>query len=173
MMACTDKVLLRWPLMAVLASAVMLAIAHAFERIGGLAPCNLCLRQREVFWAIMGVSAGILVLSRFAESRSLKPWGNGLIAAMFLFSAGLAFFHAGVEWKWWPGPASCSGGSGMPTAADLMAALDGARIAPPSCDRAAWMFAGLSMAGWNAVISLGLAAVSALAAWRVAKVNRA
>ena len=117
MRASPDMVLERWPLAALIVSALMLVIAHAFETFGGLAPCTLCLRQREVYWAIMAVSAAILVLSRFSEARSLKPWGNGLLGLMFLFGAGLAFFHAGVEWKWWLGPTTCaSGGPAASTA---------------------------------------------------------
>ncbi len=164
-----DPVLTRWPLAALIVSGLMLAIAHAFETFGGLAPCTLCLRQREVYWAIMAVAAAVLVLGRFSEARSLKPWGDGLIGLMFLFGAGLAFFHAGVEWKWWPGPTVCSGGGATASAADLLAALNGAKVRPPACDEAAWVFAGLSMAGWNALISLSLAAVSGLAAWRMTR----
>jgi disulfide bond formation protein DsbB len=171
MIAAADRMLLRWPLFALLASAAMLAIAHGFESIGGFSPCNLCLRAREVYWAIIAVSAGILVLRRFSESRSLRPWGDGLLGLMFLFGAGLAFFHAGVEWKWWPGPASCAAGGGAATTADLLAALGGEKIRPPTCDRAAWVFAGLSMAGWNGVASLLLAAASGLAASRSAKAS--
>jgi disulfide bond formation protein DsbB len=168
-MSKLDPVLTRWPLLALIASAVMLAIAHAFETFGGLAPCNLCLRQREVYWAIMAVAAAVLVLGRFSEARSLKPWGDGLLGAMFLFGAGLAFFHAGVEWHWWAGPTTCVGGGGAASTADLMAALGGEKVRPPACDQAAWVFAGLSMAGWNGLISLGFAAISGLAAWRTAK----
>ena len=166
--ASADLVLTRWPLLAFIASAAMLAIAHGFETFGHLAPCTLCLKQREVYWAVLAVSAAVFVLGRFSEAKSIKPWGDGLLGAMFLFGAGLAFFHAGVEWKWWPGPTTCSGGGGA-NAADLLAALNGAKVRPPACDQAAWVFAGLSMAGWNGVISLCLAATSGLAAWRTSK----
>lgn len=163
-----DAVMTRWPLIALIASALMLAIAHGFETFGHLAPCTLCLRQREVYWAIMAVSAAALVLGRFSEARSIKPWCDGLLGAIFLFGAGLAFFHAGVEWKWWPGPTTCTGG-GAASASDLMAALNGAKVKPPACDQAAWVFVGISMAGWNSLISLGLAALSGLAAWRTSR----
>ena len=162
----TDIFLARWPLVALIASALMLAIAHGFETFGGLAPCALCLRQREVYWAAMAVAAAALVLGRFREGRPLAPWGAGLLAAVFLLGAGVAAFHAGVEWHWWPGPTTCTGGSGAVSAADMMAALDGGKIGAPSCDRAAWVFAGLSMAGWNAIASLILAAGSVFAALR-------
>jgi disulfide bond formation protein DsbB len=161
----TDIFLARWPLVALIASALMLAIAHGFETFGGLAPCALCLRQREVYWVAMAVAAAALVLGRFREGRSLAPWGAGLLAAVFLVGAGVAAFHAGVEWHWWPGPTTCTGGSSA-SAADLMAAMNGKQVKPPSCDRAAWVFAGLSMAGWNAIASLILAAASVVAALR-------
>ncbi len=162
----TDIFLARWPLVALIASALMLGAAHAFETFGGLEPCALCLKQREVYWAAMGVAAAALVIGRFREGRSLAPWGAGLLAAIFLLGAGVAAFHAGVEWKWWPGPASCTTGAGGVDAASLMAALDGAKVRAPSCDRAVWVFLGLSMAGWNAVISLFLAAGSVFATLR-------
>lgn len=161
----TDLFLARWPLVALVASALMLGAAHAFETFGRLAPCALCLRQREVYWAAMAVAAAALVLGRFREGRSLAPWGAGLLAAVFLLGAGVAGFHAGVEWHWWPGPTTCTGGS-TTSAADLMAALNGQSVRAPSCDRAAWVFAGLSMAGWNALISLALASGSIFAALR-------
>ncbi len=161
----TDIFLARWPLVALLASALMLAIAHAFQTFGGLEPCALCLRQREVYWTAMGVAAAALVLGRFREGRPLAAWGAGLLAAVFLLGAGVAAYHAGVEWKWWPGPTTCTGGS-TANAADLMAALGGKQVRAPSCDRAAWVFAGLSMAGWNAIASLILAAGSVVAALR-------
>ncbi len=162
----TDIFLARWPLIALIASALMLAAAHAFETFGGLEPCALCLRQREVYWAAMAVAAAALVLGRFREGRSLAPWGAGLLAAIFLLGAGVAAFHAGVEWKWWPGPTTCTTGGGGVDAASLMAALGGEQVRAPSCDRAAWVFAGLSMAGWNAIASLILAAGSVAAALR-------
>ena len=117
----------------------------------------------------MAVSAAILVLNRFSEARSLKPCGNGLLGLMFLLSAVLAFFHAGVEWKWWPGPTTCASGGAGTNTADLLAALNGAKVKPPACDTPAWVFSGLSMAGWNSLISLGLAVVSGLATLRTAR----
>jgi disulfide bond formation protein DsbB len=80
-------------------------------------------------------------------------------------SSDLAAFHAGVEWKWWPGPAACAGGA-TAGASDIVAMLKGGKVKTPSCDVAAWVFLCLSMAGWNALISLGLAAASAFAGLR-------
>ncbi|MCR5877323.1 disulfide bond formation protein B [Phenylobacterium sp. J367] len=154
----------RWRLVALLASAGMLAIAHAFETFGGYAPCTLCLRQREVYWTAIGLAVGFMVLVRLPGGprwRELTCWVLGLV---FLVGVGVAAYHAGAEWKFWPGPTTCASAGGGITAADMEAFLGGEEVRPPACDEAAWVFAGLSMAGWNVLISLGLAGLSVLAA---------
>jgi disulfide bond formation protein DsbB len=161
-------ILARWPLFALLASAAMLAAAHAFETFGHLAPCALCLKQREAYWIALAIaSAGI--------AGEFTPWREptrriaaALLTLAFLYGAGLAVYHAGAEWKWWPGPAACTGGAGGVSSGDLEAILKGDKITMPACDKAAWVFLGLSMAGWNALISAGLAALSGAAALRKA-----
>jgi disulfide bond formation protein DsbB len=154
-----------WPFVAFLAAATMLGAAHAFETFGKMAPCNLCLKQREVYWVILTVSGLAIVSGRTAWAQKLRQPFNLLLAAIFLYGAGLAAFHAGVEWKWWPGPTSCVGGSAAATG-DLVAMLKGGAIKAPSCDKAAWVFLGLSMAGWNALASLALAVASLVAGLR-------
>jgi disulfide bond formation protein DsbB len=150
-----------WTLTAACASAAMLAGAHAFETFGGLLPCHLCLYQRDVYWA--SLSVGIV---GFALGYMRLRWAGRLaillLALLFALGAGIAAYHAGVEWKWWPGPSSCTGG-GTVNAGDLNAFLGGAKAQPPRCDEAAWRMFGLSMAGYNVLISLGLAALSVCA----------
>jgi disulfide bond formation protein DsbB len=155
-----------WTLTAACAAAAMLAIAHAFETFGGLLPCHLCYYERDVYWTAICVAVAGFALG-YMRLRWAGRVANGLLALIFLGGAGLAAFHAGVEWKWWPGPSSCTGGGAI-NAADLSSFLAGAKVRPPQCDVAAWIFLGLSMAGWNALISLGLAAISALAVRREA-----
>jgi disulfide bond formation protein DsbB len=162
-----DRAAANWPALALAACALMLGAAHAFETFGKLAPCLLCLKQREVYWAAGTVALVAVVLSRMAWAARLRRPLVLLLAAGFLYGAGLAAYHAGAEWKWWPGPAACGGG-GAAAAGDLVAMLKGAKIAAPACDKAAWVFLGLSMAGWNALISLGLAAASLVAGLRKA-----
>jgi len=87
---------------------------------------------------------------------------DALLTLIFLAGMGVAAYHAGVEWKWWPGPASCTGG-GAVSAGQLAAFMNGTRLNVPQCDQAAWTMFGISMAGYNAVISLGLVVLSALA----------
>ena len=157
----------RWRLCAVLAAAAMLATAHAFQTFGGYAPCTLCLRQREVYWAILGLGAVFMVLVRMPGGPRWRAATCWVLGAAFLVGCAVAVYHAGAEWKFWPGPEACaSAGATRVSAADMAAFLQGGKVKPPACDEAPWVFAGLSMAGWNAVISLGLAALSVLAALR-------
>ena len=170
-----DAVLTRWRLTAFLSSALMLAIAHGFERIGGLPPCYLCLKQREVYWVAMTVALVGMIVVRTGPGAGLKRLFNAALGLVFLVGVGVAAWHAGAEWGWWPGPSVCAGGGAVGSAADMAAELaatfgtGGGRIVPPSCDEAAWVFPdwsvspGLSMAGWNVLISLALAAMSGLA----------
>lgn len=159
------RTLLRnWPLIAFLASAAMLATAHAFQTFGGLQPCTLCLRQREVYWAALPVAAAAFAADHSAWRARLRPLFAVLLALVFLTGVGIAVYHAGAEWKFWPGPSTCSSTGAGASAAAMARLLSGARFSAPRCDEAAWRLAGLSMAGWNALISLGLASLSAASA---------
>lgn len=165
------KLLTRWwTAFALAASLAMLGAAHAFERFAGLPPCNLCLRQREVYWAaaaIAGAAAFWALVSR--ASRGTPRIASFLLAALFLTGAITAGYHAGGERGWWALPATCMA---APAAAIDLSALTalidgtGGKTAFVSCGDIPWSFAGLSMAGWNFVISLALAIFSLLAAKR-------
>jgi disulfide bond formation protein DsbB len=156
-MIASDRFRSAWPWLAAAASLAMLSAAHGFESFGGYAPCGLCLRQREVYWAALAVAAAGLVLARL---KRLAPEVLALLLGA-VFAAGfvVAAYHAGVEWKWWPGPTSCSGAGDLTVTGDLSALLAGKRVRPPACDEAAWRMLGVSMAGFNALISLALAAL--------------
>ena len=157
----------RWRLCALLASAAMLAIAHGFQTFGGFAPCTLCLRQREVYWVAGTLALIFMVVVRAPGGPRLRQATCWILAAVFIWGAGTAIYHAGAEWKFWPGPKACSGaGAGDVNVKAMTALLHGAKIRPPACDEAPWVFLGLSMAGWNALISLALAGLSAAAALR-------
>lgn len=156
----------RWRLCAVLIAAGMLATAHAFETFGGYAPCTLCLRQREVYWAIVVLSVGFMVIVRMPGGPRWREATCWVLALLFLASCGVAAYHAGAEWKFWPGPQACASGGATVSAADMAAFLGGEKVRPPSCDQAAWVFGGLSMAGWNALASVVFAGLSVLAALR-------
>src|SRR5581483_8594030 len=154
-MAALDRLFKHWPIAAFVISAAALAVAHGFQIFGGLAPCHLCLKQREVYWIAMGVSA-VAVAAGFTRVGAPAPRIASLIlAAVFAYAA----FLAAAEWKWWPAPATCSS-TGAVTAADLQALLSGAAKKVPPCDQAAWRFLGLSMAGWNTLLSVALVGLS-------------
>jgi disulfide bond formation protein DsbB len=165
-MAALDRLLRHWPIAAFVISAGMLAIAHGFQTFGGLAPCHLCLKQREVYWVALGVSA-IALAAGFTRGGAPAPRIASLIlAVVFAYGTYLAVFHAGAEWKWWPAPATCSSTGAAVSAADLKALLSGAARKVPACDQAPWRLLGLSMAGWNGVVSIGLVILSLAAAAR-------
>ena len=171
-MAALDRLFKHWPIAAFVISAGTLTVAHSFQTFGGLAPCHLCLKQREVYWVAMGISA-IAVLAGFTRVGAPAPRIASLLLALtFAYGAYLAAFHAGAEWKWWPAPATCSS-SGAVTAADLQALLSGAAKKAPACDQAPWRFLWLSMAGWNCLVSVALVGLSLTAAARPASATAA
>jgi disulfide bond formation protein DsbB len=134
---------------ATLGSAALLLGAYGFQHIGGFLPCKMCLWQR---WP-HGVAVLIGLIILLAGERSLAWFGAMAAATTGIIGA----YHAGVEWGFWPGPSSCSGnglGLGTMDGADLLS-TDGPNTLI-MCDEIVWQMLGLSMAGWNAVISLGL-----------------
>ncbi|WP_295556875.1 disulfide bond formation protein B [uncultured Hyphomicrobium sp.] len=147
-----------------LAAAVILT-ALAFQYLGGYAPCPLCLMQRYAYYA--GIPLLFVAMALVAEMPRLAGFIFFAVALAFLANAGLAGYHAGVEWKFWPGPDTCGTALPLPTdASDLLGSLDSIRV--PRCDEAAWTFAGLSMAGWNVIASLAAFALALKAAFLAA-----
>jgi len=128
--------------------------AFAFQHLGGLAPCKMCIWQR--YPHVIAIAIGALAL--FIPAPALL--GLGALAA--LATAGVGGYHVGVEQGWWEGPSTCT--SGPVGGLDTDALFDQIMTAPLiRCDEIAWEFAGLSMAGWNMAISLGLAVLWVLA----------
>jgi disulfide bond formation protein DsbB len=139
-----------------LAIAGALVIEHGF----GYVPCMLCLWQRWPYYLGVPLAALVALVALQGKQPTLVRAELVLIAATFLVGAGLGVHHAGVEWGFWPGPAACGGGSVAPTTAGgLMAQMQATRIVP--CDAAAFRILGLSLAGWNVLVCLGLAAIAA------------
>ncbi|MET0530685.1 MAG: disulfide bond formation protein B, partial [Microvirga sp.] len=118
-----------------------------------------CLMQRNPYY--IAIPLGIV-------AALLPPrWGRAglwLLALVFMVSAGLGAYHSGVEWGFFAGPSDCGGGSGAGAGnvGDFLNQLQTTRVV--SCTEAAWRFLGLSLAGWNVLISLALAALAAKAA---------
>lgn len=133
-------------LLATLGSAALLLGAFGFQHLGGMAPCKLCLWQRWPHGA--AIIIGLIILGGGAR---MLAWFGAVATAI---TGGIGVYHAGVEWKWWPGPSSCTGGGmdlGALSGSDLLS-MD-APSGLVMCDEIVWQMLGLSMAGWNALIS--------------------
>jgi disulfide bond formation protein DsbB len=142
-------------------AAAALAGAWYMQLVWGLQPCELCLKQRYAYYAI--VPLGLLVA--FAASRGApRPVllvGLALIALAALGNAGLGVYHSGVEWGFWQGPTECTGPVGnLGSAGNLLERLDSVKVV--RCDEVQFRFLGLSLAGYSVLISLAMAAIAAL-----------
>lgn len=157
MLSLASRVRPVWPLLAFLVSAGLLAGAHAFETFGGLAPCPLCLDQRKWHWAAAGVALALFFVARFRPGLA-RP-AAAITGIMLLGAAGMAAYHVAVEQHWVL--AQCDA---RIDPNDIRPMQFGDRIEVPKCDQIAWSMFGISMAGYNALIS----AFAALAAFAVA-----
>jgi disulfide bond formation protein DsbB len=148
--------------LTLLVSTGIILMALGFEYLGGYAPCPLCLMQRYAYYA--GIPLTFVAMAMVAERPRIAALVFLLVAFAFLANAGLAAYHAGVEWHFWPGPDTCTAAQTLPTnPADLLKGLESARVV--RCDEATWRLFGLSFAGWNVFISLVLFAVALQAAF--------
>ncbi|WGM46492.1 Disulfide bond formation protein B [Brevundimonas sp. NIBR10] len=157
-----------WTAFALAISLAMLGAAHASERFLGLSPCNLCLKQREVFWGAVTIS---LIATLWAvitrASRGTPRIAAFLLFAVFATGAITAGFHSGGEMKWWSLPATCMAAKDVDLEGLTALAFGGGETPRVvMCDAVTWRFLGLSMASWNFLISSGLAIFSLLAAKR-------
>ena len=130
---------------AFIGSLSLLLSAYAFEFLGNLKPCKMCLWQR---WPHIGaILIGALIF--YTKSKLLMR----IVGLMLLVGALIAFYHAGVELKLWEGPSTCTSGSiNNLSSTELMNKILQAPII--RCDEVQWSFAGLSMAAWNGIFSL-------------------
>lgn len=151
-------------LIAALAGSASFAAALYFQYVEGLAPCALCIWQRY------GLGVGIVgaLLATMVVAPAGKVTFGALGALGFLFEAGAAVFHSGVERKLWEGLATCSGSTVSDTFdPDALAAAAAGGKVVPRCDEIAWQFLGLSMANWNVLLALGFMTLCAIGVVRV------
>jgi disulfide bond formation protein DsbB len=140
-----------------LVAAATIAGAWIFQAFGYL-PCELCLKQRYAYYGGVPIAA-ILAYASTGRARGIVAAGMIGLAIIFAANALLGAYHAGVEWRFWPGPSGCTGIiEGPPNAADLMKTLQHAKVV--ACDEVQLRILGLSLAGWNALISGALAALA-------------
>jgi disulfide bond formation protein DsbB len=149
-------------LLLALASAAILLAALALQYLGGLPPCRLCIWQR---WPYVALIALGLIGWRWRPRAVL-----GGAAVVLLGGAGLAVYHIGIEQGWWALPVGCVAGAGAESIEDLKRLL---AEAPPACDQVSFTLLGLTLAGWNLVASLLLAAFTLAAALGLGRRDRA
>ena len=134
-------------LLAILVVATATIAGAWIFQYAGYDPCHLCLMERWAYYAAIALSLILLI------SKLNTKIGFYLLAIIMLASAVFGIYHSGVEWKWWPGPDTCTGGGTLGGLPDLTKPV-------VMCDEAAIRILGLSLAGWNAVISFALALVA-------------
>jgi disulfide bond formation protein DsbB len=152
---------------AVIAAAT-LAGAWFFQLVLDIRPCPLCLEQRYAYY--LAIPLGVLTALAAARDapRAVLYAGLALLAAAALGNVWLGAYHAGVEWGLWKGPTDCTGPVGnLGSAGNLLERLDTVKVI--RCDEVQWRFLGLSLAGYNVLISLLMAAI---AAWGIARSAR-
>ncbi len=134
--------------------------AWFFQYVLGYQPCPLCLEQRTPYYIAIPLAVLVAAGAVAGWPRKFLVAGLGGIAIVMLWGAGLGIYHSGVEWKLWAGPLECSGPlTNLGTAGNLLERVQSVHIA--RCDVAAWRFLGLSLAGYNVLIALALAAIAA------------
>lgn len=151
----------------VLGMATVIGSALTFEYIGGYIPCELCLLQRKPYY--IGLVIGVITLVTIALRLPARVTKSLilLLGVIMIVSTGLGVYHAGVEWHFWEGPSACSAtaGAGFTGTGDILGQLNSFK--GPSCTEAALRIFGISLAGWNVVTSLILAAIAFLGAKRI------
>ena len=158
-MTTTPRAHLLPALLLTIGMAAVILSALGFEHIGGYIPCALCLLQRWPYYIGVPIAGLALVSSALGLPPALTRTLLALAALAMLIGAGLGVYHAGVEWRFWEGPASCSAGANAVStnAGDLLGDLNSQH--GPSCTDATLRVLGLSFAGWNAICALVLAAI--------------
>jgi disulfide bond formation protein DsbB len=135
--------------LAILVPGGLLAGALGSQYIGGLHPCEMCFWQRYPHWAALALGGLSFFLPRQARALTL------LAALAIAVSGAIGVFHAGVEQGWWEGLTSCATAASGGSPEDVLKSILAAPLI--RCDQVQWTFLGLSMAAWNALISLSSA----------------
>jgi disulfide bond formation protein DsbB len=162
-----DPVLLAALAILVMATATI-GGAWFFQLVLDIKPCPLCLEQRYAYYTIIPLSALIALLAWRGGPRAVLLLGLALLLLAGLGNAVFGGYHAGVEWGFWKGPTDCTGPLvDFGKAGNLLDQLDKVKVI--RCDEVQWRFLGLSLAGYNALISLTMAAIAGLGMVRTAR----
>lgn len=147
----------------VLAGAMALASVYYVQYVMLIAPCPLCLEQRIAYYVCMPLAALLWLGAGNGASRKVLMLGFIVIAGVMLWNTALSAYHAGVEYKFWQGPTDCTGPiDKFGSVNNMLNQLQ--HISLVRCDQVAWSFLGISLAGYDALLSLALAAVASYGA---------
>jgi disulfide bond formation protein DsbB len=148
-----------------LIAAATLAGAWFFQLVLDIRPCPLCLEQRYAYYMAVPLAALVAFAASRGAPRAVLLAGLVILVLAALANAWLGAYHAGVEWKFWQGPTDCTGPVGnLGSAGTLLERLDTVKVI--RCDEVQWRFFGLSLAGYNVLISLLMAGIAAWGAVR-------
>ena len=151
-----------------LIAAATLAGAWFFQLVLDIRPCPLCLEQRYAYYMAVPLGALVALAASRGAPRPVLLAGLVILVLAALANAWLGAYHAGVEWKFWQGPTDCTGPVGnLGSAGTLLERLDTVKVI--RCDEVQWRFLGLSLAGYNVLISLLMAGI---AAWGAVRTSR-
>lgn len=139
--------------------------AWYFQHVLKYLPCPLCYQQRIPYYFAIPLGLLVAAVAYRGGSRTLVRYGLCLLALILLVSAGMGVYHAGIEWGFWQGPASCAvGAPATAPVGNILESLGKVRAVP--CNEAAWRLFGISLAGYNALISAAAAAIALAGARR-------
>ncbi|QND75559.1 MULTISPECIES: disulfide bond formation protein B [Tardiphaga] len=145
-----------------------LAGAWFFQLVLDIRPCPLCLEQRYAYYLAIPLAVLVAIAAARDAPRGLVVTGLVVLALAALANAVLGGYHAGVEWTFWQGPTDCSGPVvDLGKAGSLLERLDTVKVI--RCDEVQWRFLGLSLAGYNVLISLLMAAIALWGAGKTAR----
>jgi disulfide bond formation protein DsbB len=155
-----DEIAAKTALLIFALSAATTLGAWYFQLVVKLPPCPLCLEERLPYYIVILLSLLTALAARAGTPRICVGVGFVALLAAMLCSAALGTYHAGVEWRFWTGPTDCSGPmTDFSAKGSLLNQLQSVQVV--RCDEAAWRFLGVSLAGYNALISLLLSAIAA------------
>ena len=134
-----------------LACCLVIATAYAFEYLANLQPCVLCLYQRIPYAIAIGLMLLVAILRKHTQLNLILFIATSVV---FAIGSAIAIFHIGVEQQLWQGTPGC--GNFITT--DSVEALRKQLLAQPivRCDEVTWSLFGISMAGYNFLISSSL-----------------
>lgn len=151
-----------------LGSGVVVVAAQFFQHVLMIQPCPLCLEQRKFHYVAIPLALAIAVAALKRAPKTYVAAGLAVVGLVLFAGAAVAAYHSGVEWKLWAGPADCSGPiASFGQAGSLLEQMQATSVV--RCDEVSWRLLGLSLAGYNALISLGLAALAWRGAWVAAQ----